>query len=132
LYPDSLDFESDKLVGFFSEFICGFTLKSYKFNKYKTLNKKEIDKKINFKIVTSNRSKIEKKYKYYDAIREGVFLTRDLVSEPPNILNPKAYVSEIKKLSKLGLNIKIYNEKEMKKLGLNALLGVGQGSVNES
>ena len=132
LYPDSLDFESDKLVGFFSEFICGFTLKSYKFNKYKTLDKKEIDKKINFKIVTSNRSKIEKKYKYYDAIREGVFLTRDLVSEPPNILNPKAYVSEIKKLSRLGLNIKIYNEKEMKKLGLNALLGVGQGSVNES
>ena len=132
LYPDSLDFDSDKLVGFFSEFICGFTLKSYKFNKYKTLNKKEIDKKINFKIVTSNRSKIEKKYKYYDAIKEGVFLTRDLVSEPPNILNPKAYVSEIKKLSRLGLNIKIYNEKEMKKLGLNALLGVGQGSVNES
>ena len=132
LYPDSLDFDSDKLVGFFSEFIFGFSLKSYKFNKYKTLDKKEIDKKINFKIVTSNSPKIEKKYKYYDAIKEGVFLTRDLVSEPPNILNPKAYVSEIKKLSRLGLDIKIYNEKKMKKLGLNALVGVGQGSVNES
>ncbi len=47
-------------------------------------------------------------------------------------MNPKAYVQEIKKLSKFGLNIKIYNEKEMKQLGLNALVGVGQGSVNGS
>ena len=39
---------------------------------------------------------------------------------------------EIKKLSKLGMRIKIYNEKEMKRLGLNALVGVGQGSINES
>ena len=59
-----------------------------------------------------------------------MFLTRDLVSEPPNVLNPKAYVQEIKKLSKLGLKIKAYGEKELKNLGLNALLGVGQGSSN--
>ena len=132
LYPDSLDFDKEKLVSFFSQFIFGFNLKSYTFNKYKTLNKGKVDKKINFKIITSNKEKIEKKYKYYDSIKEGVFLARDLVSEPPNVLSPKAYVQEIKKLSKLGLNIKTYNEKEMKKLGLNALLGVGQGSVNES
>ncbi len=66
-----------------------------------------------------------KKCKYYEAVKEGVFLSRDLVSEPPNVLNPKAYVKEIEKLSKLGLKIKAYNEKELKKLGLNALLGVG-------
>jgi len=132
LYPDSLDFDKEKLVSFFSKFIFGFNLKSYTFTKYKTLDKEKIDKKINFKIITSNRKKIEENYKYYHAIKEGVFLTRDLVSEPPNILNPKAYMQEIKKLSKLGLNIKTYNEKEMKKLGLNALLGVGQGSINES
>ena len=132
LYIDSLNFDKEKLVSFSSQFIFGFNLKSYKFNKYKTLNKKKIDKNINFKIITSNKEKIEEKYKYYNAIKEGVFLARDLVSEPPNVLTPKAYVQEIKKLSKLGLSIKIYNEKEMKKLGLNALLGVGQGSVNES
>ena len=132
LYVDSLDFHKDKLVSFFSEFIFGFNLKSYTFNKYKTLNKDYIGKKINLKIITSNKEKIEKKYKYYDSIKEGVFLTRDLVSEPPNVLTPKAYVREIKKLSKLGLKIKIYDEKQMKKLGLNALLGVGQGSVNET
>ena len=131
-YQDSLDFEDQKSIEFFSEFIFGFNLKSYTFNKYKTLDKEKSDKKVDFKIISFNKEKIEKKYKYYDAIKEGVFLTRNLVSEPPNVLNPKAYVTEIKKLSKLGLKIKSYDERELKKLGLNALLGVGQGSANET
>ena len=53
LYADSLDFDKDKLVSFFSEFIFGFNLKSYTFNKYKTLKKSNIDKKINLEIITS-------------------------------------------------------------------------------
>ena len=131
-YPDSLNLDEDSLVSFFSQFIFGFNLKSYTFNKYKTLNKEKIHQKIDYEIITKNKTKIEKKYKYYDSIKDGVFLTRDLVSEPPNILSPKVYVQEIQKLSKLGLKIKSYNEKELKKLGLNALLGVGQGSANET
>ena len=132
IYADSLDFERDKLVGFLSQFLFGFNLKSYTFNKYKTLKTETIKQKIDFKVITSIKEKIESNYKYYDAIKEGVFLTRDLVSEPPNILNPEAYVKEIKKLSKFGLKVKSYNEKDLKKLGLNALLGVGQGSANET
>ena len=127
---DTLHLGKEELIEFFSEFIFGFNLKSYTFNKY--LNKEKTNKKISFKIITSQKQKIEKEYKYHEAIKEGVFLARDLVSEPPNILNPKFYVQEIKKLSKLGLKIKVYDEREMKKLGLNALLGVGQGSINES
>ena len=132
IYVDSLDFETDKLVDFFSQFLFGFNLKSYTFNKYKTSKKESIIQKIDYKIITLKKEKIERNFKYYNAIKEGVFLTRDLVSEPPNVLNPKAYVDEIKKLSKFGLKIKSYNEKDLKKLGMNALLGVGQGSVNES
>lgn len=132
IYADSLDENKDKLSKLFSEFIFGFNLKSYTFNKYKTLNKEKINRKVNYKIISSNKKNIENNYKYYDAIKEGVFLARDLVSEPPNVLNPKTYVQEIKKLSKLGLKIKAYNEKELKKLGLNALLGVGLGSANET
>ena len=132
LYADSLDFENSKLVSFFSQFIFGFNLKSYTFNKYKTLNKEKINKKIIFKIISSHKEKIEKKYKYYDAIKEGVFLSRDLVSEPPNVLNPKRYTEEIKKLSKFGLKVEILNEVKLKKLGMNSLLGVGQGSENET
>ena len=55
-----------------------------------------------------------------------------MVSEPPNILYPKKYVEIIKKLSSLGLKIKVYDELKLKKLGMNALLGVGRGSVNKS
>ena len=56
------------------------------------------------------KKEIEKEYKYFESIQAGVFLTRDLVSEPPNVLNPKHYAQEIKKLSKLGLKIKIYDK----------------------
>ena len=126
-YVDSLDFDKEKTAKFFSEFIFGFSLKSYTFNKYKTLDKDKINKKINFKIITSHKQKMEICYKYYDAIKEGVFLTRDLVSEPPNVLSPKAYVAEIKKLSKLGLKIKAYDEKELKKLGFKNHLGILSG-----
>ena len=131
-YFDNLDLDKQDSAKFFSEFIFGFNLKSYSFTKYKTQEKEKSNKKIDFKIISRNKDSIQKKYKYYEAIKEGVFFARDLVSEPPNVLTPKSYVNEIKKLSKLGLKIKIYNEKELKKLGLNALLGVGQGSVNES
>jgi len=132
IYADSLNESKDKLARLFSEFIFGFNLKSYTFNKYKTLNKEKINKKINFKIISSYKEKILKEYKYYDAIKEGVFLSRDLVSEPPNVLNPKRYTEEIKKLSKLGLKVEILNEAKLKKLGMNSLLGVGQGSENET
>jgi len=132
LYVDSLAFDKQKLVNFFSEFCLGFNLKSYTFNKYKTTNKVKINKKIIFKIITSNKESLEKKYKYYDAIKEGVFLSRDLVSEPPNVLNPKKYTEEIKKLTKLGLKVEVLNEAKLKKLGMNSLLGVGQGSENET
>jgi len=132
VYADSLNEKKDKLVKSFSEFIFGFNLKSYTFEKYKTVDKEKLDNKINNKIITSYKKNIEINYKYYNAIKEGVFLTRDLVSEPPNVLNPKTYTHEIKKLSKLGLKVKVYDEKELKKLGLNALLGVGQGSANET
>ena len=51
---------------------------------------------------------------------------------PSNILNPNKFANEIKKLSKYGLKIEILNENKLKKLGMNALLGVGQGSSNKS
>ena len=132
LFTDSLVEEKKKLIRFMSKFIFGVNLKSYKFNKYKTIEKEKNNKNINFKIISENKNSLEESYKYFESLKEGIFLVRDLVSEPPNVLNPKKYVDEIKKLSKFGLKIKIYNEKELKKMGMNALLGVGQGSSNES
>jgi leucyl aminopeptidase len=65
-------------------------------------------------------------------VADGVTLARDLVNEPPNVIYPAAYAEKVKELSKLGLEIEVLGEAQMKKLGMHALLGVGQGSENES
>ncbi|MFX9669184.1 hypothetical protein ABTU75_19935, partial [Acinetobacter baumannii] len=61
---------------------------------------------------------------------EGVNLARDLVIEPPNVLTPIAFAERAEKLERLGVEIEILTEKEMKKAGWGALLGVAQGSSN--
>jgi len=63
---------------------------------------------------------------------EGVYLTRDVVTEPPNVLYPETLAARCKELEELGVVVEILNEKKMAKLGMGALLGVGQGSVRES
>jgi leucyl aminopeptidase len=65
------------------------------------------------------------------AVAEGVFLARDLVSEPPNVLNPETMAERCRDLEKLGVQVEILGPKEMKKLGMGAILGVAQGSENE-
>tara|TARA_B100001123_G_scaffold449574_1_gene615469 strand:- start:689 stop:2176 length:1488 start_codon:yes stop_codon:yes gene_type:complete len=121
-YKDNLD----KILNF----IHGFNLKSYTFDKYKTKNRNSYN--FLLKVISSERKLLVKNYNKYKAIESGVFQARDLVSEPPNVLYPENYVKEIKKLSSLGLKIRIYNESKMKKLGMHSLLGVGQGSIRES
>ena len=73
--------------------------------------------------------KIQLKFK---SLEEGTFYARDLVSEPGNILHPDEYAKRLNSLRKDGLKINIYDEKKLKKLGMNALLGVGQGSIRGS
>ena len=109
----------------------GLQLKSYDFSLYKTEKKnKEIN--INLNILGKNSKKTNLIRYKLKALLEGVFLTRDLVSEPGNILHPDEYAKRIAKLSKYGLKITIYDQRRLKKLGFNALLGVGQGSIRGS
>ena len=68
----------------------------------------------------------------FKAIEEGTFFTRDLVSEPGNVLHPDEYAKRLNLLKKFGLKVNIYDEKKLKKLGMNTLLGVGQGSIRGS
>ena len=63
---------------------------------------------------------------------DSVFFTRDLVSEPANVLYPAEFARRAKALTKVGLKVEVLGEAQMKKLGLNVLLAVGQGSVRES
>ncbi len=113
-----------------SEFLYGYILKSYSFEKYKS--KKKSDSSIKIDICVNNPEKFNKQFQTFSSVKEGVFLSRDLVSEPPNELNPKNYTEEIKKLNKLGLKVEVFGEKDLKKMGMNSLLGVGKGSANET
>src|SRR6056300_209100 len=114
---------------FFDQFIFGTLIKSYSFNIYKT--KKELK---NFQINIHGNFKInfEKKNNKYDSLIQGINFTKDLVSEPGNILHPDEYANRIKKLKSLGLKVTIFDKKKLKKIGMNALLGVGQGSIRGS
>ena len=114
---------------FIEEFLHGTQLKSYEFNKYKT--KKEMTD-ININIVFRKKIPTIIKNNRFTSLLEGTNFTKDLVSEPGNILHPDEYAKRILKLKKIGLKIKVYNEKELKKLGMGALLGVGQGSIRGS
>ncbi len=113
----------------FNQFLHGMELKAYEFNLYKS---KKVKNNINIQVV-KNKNEINKNTKLkLDAILEGVNFTKDLVSEPGNILHPDEYANRLAKLKKIGLKITIYDEKKLKKLGCNALLGVGQGSIRGS
>ena len=124
--------ENKSLENYYFNFFLGCFLKKYSFTKYKTIFKKNENAKeiINLLITSSNKNFFIKIKNNIENIINGVFLTRDLVSEPPNYLNPEKFVSEIKKLSKLGLKVDVFDYSKMKKIGMNALLGVAQGSKN--
>jgi len=128
-YSINSDTANSKIKNFVGYFLHGLKLKSYEFNIYKSKkNKKNVS--IN---VIGNKNKISTQdYLRFKALEEGSFFARDLVSEPGNILHPDEYAKRINTLKKFGLKINIYDEKKLKKLGMNALLGVGQGSIRGS
>ena len=118
-----------KYENFTGLFFHGLKLKSYQFNKYKT--KKET-RNISINILgNKNKPSIKDQLKF-KALEEGIFFARDLVSEPGNILHPDEYAKRLNSLRKDGLKVNIYDEKKLKKMGMNALLGVGMGSVRGS
>ena len=120
---------NNKIKNFVGYFLHGLKLKSYEFNIYKSKK----DKKTVFINVIGNKNRISTQDQLrFRALEEGTFFARDLVSEPGNILHPDEYAKRINSLKKFGLKINIYDEKKIKKLGMNALLGVGQGSIRGS
>ena len=106
----------------------GFNLKNYSFRKYRTNVRpfKSSFKKIDFFIGDQNG--IPKLFKNFEQVSEGIFLTRDLVSEPANELYPEKFVSYCKKLKNVGIKLEIFDEKKIKSLGMDALYGVAMGS----
>ena len=122
---DTLNLNLKNAVGFF---LHGIKLKSYSFDKYKTeKNKKNITIFVTGKNIPSTKDQLK-----FRSVENGTFYTRDLVSEPGNVLHPDEYARRLGLLKKDGLKITIYDQKKLKKLGMNTLLGVGQGSIRGS
>ncbi len=115
-----------------AEVAMGAVLRGYRFDRYRTKEKPEDKPKLSkITVLTGEVPKAKAAWEPLLATAKGVFLTRDLVSEPPNVLNPAEMADRCRKLSELGLKIEVLGPKEMGKLGFGALLGVSQGSVNE-
>jgi len=115
-----------------AEIALGAKLGSYTFDKYKTKKKGHSDAKLKeIKLHTKLSSKAKALFEPYDKVADGVFFTRDLVSEPANVMYPETLAAQAKTLSKLGIKVEVLSQAQMKRLGMGALLGVAQGSVNE-
>ncbi len=119
---------ANKQKNFLGYFLHGLKLKSYRFDKYKS---KKNTKDILITAQGKNKPSAQDQTKF-KALEEGTFYARDLVSEPGNVLHPDEYARRLINLKKDGLKINIYDEKKLKKLGMHALLGVGQGSIRGS
>ena len=111
----------------------GARLRSYRFDKYKTKEKPE--QKPSLKratILVGDAAAAKRVFDPLDKVVDSVNFARDLVSEPANVIYPETLAAEARKLSELGIEVKVLGIKEMTKLGMGALLGVGQGSSRES
>ncbi len=110
-----------------SEIILGFCIKSYDFNKYKNL-KDDYASKIKLSLLNIKKFK---ELEYNMNLLYSINFTKDLISEPANILNPITYAKKCLELSKIGLKVKILDKKKIEKIGMKSLLAVSQGSVND-
>ncbi|WP_417806032.1 leucyl aminopeptidase [Thalassospira lucentensis] len=120
------------MEGMACDFATGAMLRDYRFDKYRTTETKD-DKPVlkGLTIAARDHKDAKKQFDSAKKVVEGVFFTRDLVSEPANVLYPESFMKEVSALEKLGVEIDVLDEKEMKKLGMGALLGVAMGSARK-
>ena len=108
-------------------------LAAYRFDKYRTTLKPEkIPSITTVRVVTADTKAAGTAFAPLSAVADAVLFSRDLVSEPANVLYPVEFARRVKALESLGLKVEILGEAEMTELGMNTLLGVGQGSRRES
>jgi leucyl aminopeptidase len=133
-----------------ANFALGFCLRSYNFRKYKKAAKskngdesageagengaaEEAENRPKSLIVhTSAPDEAERAFQPLRANCEGVFLARDLVNEPANILTPAEFASRLRGLASHGLVVEVLDDAALRALRMNSLLAVGQGSAQPS
>jgi leucyl aminopeptidase len=117
-----------------ADLALGVRLRAYSFDRYKTKRKEgeERAKETRVAIAIASTAAVEKAFVSRDAVADGVTIARDLVNEPANVLFPEEFARRAGSLKKVGISVDVLDVAAMKKLGMNALLGVGQGSAHES
>ena len=112
----------------------GLRLRAYAFDRYKTKRKEDekSPKVRNVTIAVGDIAAVRTAFNPRSAITDGVLLARDLVNEPANVLYPEEFARRTLALKKLRVAVEVLDVRAMKKLGMNALIGVGQGSSHQS
>ena len=107
----------------------GALLSSYRFDLYRTRQKPEERPKLErLSVLATQPDAARSAWPAFQAIAQGSFITRDLVSEPANTLTPPVFAERIADLAALGLEIEIFGPEQMAELGFGALLAVAMGS----
>ncbi|MBV9248945.1 MAG: leucyl aminopeptidase [Acetobacteraceae bacterium] len=115
-----------------SEVAFGAALRAYRFDLYRTKEKPDEKPKLrSLNLLLTDAAAANTAWQPLKGVANGVFVTRNLVSEPPNVLNPAEMAERCRKLQELGLQVEVLGPAELRKLGFGALLGVAQGSANE-
>ena len=117
-----------------AELAHGMQLRAYRFDHYKTKRNEGEEPPAGAKITIAvgNVAAAQKAWASRARLGEGVLLARDLINEPANVLYPVEFARRAGALKKLGVSVEVLDVAAMKKLGMNSLLAVGQGSVHES
>ena len=117
---------------FASHIAAGLRLRAYHFSKYLTKQPENKKARLEEAIIVTADQAAAGLYAEMDLVIDGVYMTRDLISEPANVVYPKSFATAIKSLEQDGVEVEILGEKELEKIGMGALLAVGQGSDRES
>ncbi|MEP3226484.1 MAG: leucyl aminopeptidase [Parasphingorhabdus sp.] len=123
IHPSGLDQER------LARLLFGAKLRSWRIDKYRTTMPENAKQTLTEITVLDTDMESAKIWQDLSAVADGVALTRELVSEPANIIYPESFVERCQELQSMGVEITILGQEEMEQLGMGALLGVSQGSV---
>ena len=110
-------------------FAMGAKLRNWRLDTYRTRLADTAKPSLKTVVLASAHGDLSERWARNEAIADGVALTQTLVAEPPNILYPESFVERCQHLTDLGVEIEVLDERQMKALGMGALLGVAQGST---
>lgn len=112
-------------------FAFGMALRAWKFDTYLTEEKRQAKLKT-VHVMVDDPKAAETAYQQYANLLTGINLTKEVVSEPGNVMYPEVLANRAKELEKDGVKIEIYTQKQLTEMGFHAMVGVAQGSVNEA